>query len=123
MKSLIKITTICSLLVIACFLISACGGDAENLVQGNGQIDVTVTELATGLPVSNVKIDVSTTGGTFVESFTTTSTGTHTFQENVSSSYTFTFTDLTPARFATKTITNVQPLVTATVPVVAQMTP
>jgi len=123
MKNLIKITTICSLLFIACFLISACGdGDAENFVQGNGQIDVTVKD-TNGAFLSNVRIDVKNPGGTTIESFTTTSTGIHTFQLTVGTVYTFTFTDVAiPVRFATQSIT-AEPLLTATVHVDAVMRP
>jgi len=125
MKNLIKITTICSLLIIACFLISACGdGDAENFVQGNGQIDVTVKD-GSGAFVSNVKIEVRKSGETAIlQTVTTTSaTTTTTFQETVGSDYSFTFTDVTiPARYAAQTIT-VTPLLTATVTINAVMLP
>jgi hypothetical protein len=58
MKNLIKITAISSLLIVACLLISAYGDDAENFVQGNGQIDVTVTNSDTGLALSGILIEV-----------------------------------------------------------------
>ena len=124
MKNLIKITTVCSLLIAACFLISACGGDAENFVQGNGQIDVTVKD-GSGAFVSNVKIEVRKPGGTTILQTVTTTPATTitTFQETVGSDYSFTFTDVTiPARYATQTIT-VRPLLTATVPINAVMLP
>jgi len=122
MKKMIKIVTICSLLVFACVLISACGGDAENFVQGHGQIDVTVKD-GSGAFLSNVKIDVKNPGGTIIESFTTTASGIHTFQETVGTVYTFTFTDVAiPVRFTTQSIT-AEPLLTATVHVDAVMQP
>ena len=115
MKNLIKITTVCSLLIAACFLISACGGDAENFVQGNGQIDVTVKD-GSGAFVSNVRIDVTKPdGGTATPSFTTTPASTTiVYQLTVGTVYTFTFTDVAvPARFATQSIPK-EPLLTAT---------
>jgi hypothetical protein len=122
MKNLIKITTICSLIIIGCFLISACGGGAENFVQGNGQVDVTVKDTG-GAFLANVRIDVKNPAGGVVDTFTTTSSGTHSFQETVGTTYTFLFTDVaTPVRFATASIT-ATPLLTATVHVDAVMQP
>jgi len=124
MKNLIKMVIISSFLILACFLISACGGDAENFVQGKGQFDVTVKD-TNGAYVSNIRIDVTKSGQTAIlQTVTTTSaTTTTTFQETVGSDYSFTFTDVaTPARYATQTITKT-PLLTATVPVDAVMQP
>lgn len=95
MKNILKISAICTVLVVSCFLISACGGDAENFVQGNGQIDVTVTDSVTTLPLPNVQIQVrkiSVTDPTIISSGTTDSTGKATFQETIGSDYYFTFT-------------------------------
>jgi uncharacterized protein YcfJ len=123
MKNVIKTIALSSLLIFACLLIGACGGGAENFVQGNGQIDVGVVDTH-GALVANVRIDVSKSGGATFETFTTTASGVHTFQETVGSDYTFTFTDVAnPVRFATLTIPNVHPLLTATVPVQAVMQP
>jgi predicted small secreted protein len=124
MKSFMKITAICSFLIVACFLISACGGGAENFVQGNGQIDVTVKDTS-GAFVSNVRIDVKNSAGTIIGTATTTTVTTiTTFQETVGSSYTFTFTDLNiPVRFTTTPTITVTPLITATVHVDAQLLP
>lgn len=122
MKNLIKMTTICSLVIIGCFLISACGGGTENFVQGNGQVDVTVKDTG-GAFLANVRIDVKNPSGGVVDTFTTTASGVHTFQETVGTTYTFTFTDIAnPVRFATVSIT-ATPLLTATVHVDAVMQP
>ena len=125
MKNLIKFVSISSLLILACFLISACGGgDTENFVQGNGQFDVTVKD-SNGLFVSNIRIDVTRSGqATILQSVTTTpATTTTIFQETIGSDYTFTFTDVTaPARYAPQTITKT-PLLTATVHVDPVMLP
>jgi hypothetical protein len=120
MKNIIKITTMCSLLIIACFLISACGGGAENFVQGNGQINVTVENSTGTTLLPNVKIDVHSGSptGTIVDTATSDANGAHVFQETVGSNYFFTFTDLnTTARFTSPQNwpTQVTPLLTATV--------
>jgi 5-hydroxyisourate hydrolase-like protein (transthyretin family) len=94
MKNLIKIAAISSLLIIACLLISACGDNAENFVQGNGQIDVVVTNSATGLALPGVQIEVrkvSATDPTVVSRGTTDSSGKATFQETFATDYYFTF--------------------------------
>jgi predicted small secreted protein len=122
MKNLMKTAAICSLLIIACFLISACGGGTENFVQGNGQVDVTVKDV-NGAFLPNVRIDVKNPAGTVIDTFTTTvATTVHSFQETVGTTYTFVFTDVaSPVRFtATQTIT-ATPLLTATVSVNAVM--
>lgn len=124
MKNLIKIATMCSFLIIACLLISACGGDAEHFVQGDGQIDVTVKD-GSGANLADVRIDVTKPGGgTPIQTFTTTvSSGTHAFQLTIGTVYTFTFTDVAnPVRFATQSITK-EPLLTATGHVDAVMQP
>ena len=94
MKTLLKITAVSSLLIVACLLISACGGGTENFVQGNGQIDVIVTNSATGLALPNVQIEVrkvSVTDPTVVSRGTTDASGKATFQETIATDYYFTF--------------------------------
>jgi hypothetical protein len=93
MKNLLKITVVSSLLILTCLLITACGGDAENFVQGNGQIDVTVTSSATTLPLAGVLIQVreNSVTGNVIDSWTTDATGKHTFQETIAKDYYFTF--------------------------------
>lgn len=119
MKNLIKITTICSLLFIACFLISACG-DTENFVQGNGKVTVTVKDSSATLLLSNVKIEVhaDSATGRIVDTQITDAAGAHDFQLTVGSDYFFTFTDLnTPPRFTSPVNwpAKVTPLLTDTV--------
>jgi len=95
MKNLLKITIISSFLVVACLLISACGGGAENFVQGNGKIDVTVTDSVTKLPVQGVQVQVrkvSVTDPNVVSSATTDASGKATFQETIATDYYFSFT-------------------------------
>jgi hypothetical protein len=82
------------LLIVACLLISACG-DTENFVQGNGQIDVTVTNSVTGLALPGVQIQVrkvSVTDPNVVSSGTTDAAGKATFQETIATDFYFTFT-------------------------------
>lgn len=125
MKNMIKISTICSVLIMSCLLISACGnGGTENFVQGNGKIDVTVKD-TNGAYLSNIRIDVKNSGGSIIGTATTTTATTITsFQETVGSDYTFTFTDLnSPVRFTTTPTITVTPLLTATVHVDAQLLP
>ena len=92
MKNLIKIATISSFLIITCLLIGACGNSAENFVQGNGKINVTVKD-GGGAMLENVRIDVKidSAGGKVVDFWTTDASGTHAFQETIGSDYYFTF--------------------------------
>ena len=124
MKNLIKITAISSLLIVACLLISACGGDAENFVQGHGQIDVTVTNSTTALPLSGVLIQVreSSLTGNVIDSWTTDTTGKHTFQETIGTDYYFTFS---ATGYVPQTYVNnpVKPELTATKTVDVAMIP
>jgi hypothetical protein len=93
MKNFLKITVISSLLIVACFLISACGDDTENFVQGNGKVDVNVTNSA-GLALPGVQIEVrkvSATDPNVVSRATTDSLGKATFQETIATDYYFTF--------------------------------
>ncbi len=124
MKNLMKITIISSFLVITCLLISACGDDAENFVQGNGQIDVTVTDSITTLPLANVTIHVRKNSVTDPdsESWVTDATGKHTFQETIATDYYFTFT---APGYATQNYSNnpVKPELTSTKTVNVAMVP
>jgi hypothetical protein len=127
MKNFIKIATISSFLIITSLLIGACGGGSEQLVQGKGQIDVTVKDAA-GVLLSNVKIDVriDSLAGSIIDTWTTDSSGKHTFQETIASNYYFTFTDVaSPVRYATQNYSNnpVKPLLTSTVTVDVTMAP
>jgi len=124
MKNLMKITVIASLFIAACLLISACGDDAENFVQGNGQIDVTVTNSATTLPLSGVLIQVRTASvtGNVIDSWTTDSSGKHTFQETIGTDYYFTFsaTGYVPQNYVNNPV---KPELTATKIVTVAMIP
>jgi hypothetical protein len=102
MKNLIKLTFVSSLLIIASLLLSACGGDAENFVQGNGKVTVTAQN-SVGVKLANVKIEAhfDNPTGDIKETATTDVNGAHDFQLTVGSGYYFTFTDQNvPARFA-----------------------
>jgi hypothetical protein len=116
MKNLIKITAVSTLLLIACLLISACGGGTENFVQGQAKVDVNVKDNS-GAFVSNVKVEVKETAGPtgkVVETYTTTG-AMHTFLVTVGADYFFTFTDnALPARYATQTDLKVTPQLTNT---------
>lgn len=125
MRNLMKITILGSLFVVTCLLISACGDDAENFVQGNGQIDVTVTNSATTpAPLAGVLIQVreSSVTGNVIDSWTTDATGKHTFQETIAKDYYFTFS---ATGFAAQNYVNnpVKPELTATKTVSVQMVP
>lgn len=125
MKNLIKIAFVTSLLSIACLIISACGGDAENFVQGNGQIDVTVTNSVTGLPLPGVQIQVrliSVTNPTVLTSATTDVNGKAVIQETIGSDYYFSFaaTGYTPQDYINNPV---KPQLTVTQTVNVAMVP
>jgi hypothetical protein len=128
MKNFIKIVTISSFLIITSLLIGACGGgNTEQFVQGKGQIDVTAKDAA-GVLLSNVRIDVriDSLAGSVIDTWTTDSSGKHTFQETIASNYYFTFTDVaSPVRYATQNYSNnpVKPLLTSTVTINVTMAP
>jgi len=94
MKNLIKIATVVSLLVIACLMISACGGD--NAVQGKGELNITTTDSVTTNPVGGVTFQVSqTSGGVYFDSGTTGADGKAIWTGpvgSIGSHYFFTFT-------------------------------
>jgi hypothetical protein len=92
MKSLIKILAVSSLLVIGCLLISACGGSTEELFQGQGKIDITVTNSVSTLPLSVVTIEVrETSAGAVIHTFYTDANGYYKFLGTVNTDYFFTF--------------------------------
>jgi len=123
MKNILKIASICSLLIISCFLISACG--TEDFVQGNGQIDVNATNSVTGLPLAGVQVEVrknSVTDPTVISSGTTDASGKATFQETIGTDYYFSFT---ATGFVPQNYVNnpVQPQLTTTTNVNVAMVP
>lgn len=125
MNKMIKVAVVSSLLVAACFMIFACGGDTENFVQGNGQIDVTVTHSVTGLALPGVQVQVrkvSATDPNIVDSATTDASGKATFQETIGTDYYFTFS---APGFVNQTYVNnpVKPALTVTQTVIVAMVP
>ncbi len=75
MRTALKITVVSSLLIIASLLISACGGGGvEQFVQGQGKVDIYVTDnnATTPLKLANVTIEVRETNaaGTLIATIT-----------------------------------------------------
>jgi hypothetical protein len=95
MKNTIKITAISTLLIISCLLIGACGGGAEQLVQGQGEVDISTTDSTTKAALPSVTIQVSTSsGGAPYETDTTDANGSYKWVSptgGVGSNYFFTF--------------------------------
>ncbi len=59
MKNLIKITTMWLVLVVAGLLIGGCGGSSEQFVQGQGKVDIFVTDTSNpAVKLQNVNIEV-----------------------------------------------------------------
>ncbi len=100
MKNLIKIATISSLLIIACLLISACGG-TEQLARNQGDVLVTVTN-SSAAPLLGVTVQVRQTAGTgtLTNIGTTNAAGQLTFTGTADTVYFFTFS---MAGFTTQT--------------------
>lgn len=63
MKSLLKISAISSILVIACLLIAACGGDSERAARNEGQVRYTVKD-SSNTPLAGVTVQVREDAGT-----------------------------------------------------------
>jgi len=63
MKNLIKTATVFSLLAIICLMISACGGDTEQLARNQGDVLITVKD-ANGVAISGVTVEERETAGT-----------------------------------------------------------
>lgn len=64
MKSLIKIAAISSLLIIACLLIAACGGDTERAARNKGDVRIAVKDSSNNLPLAGVTVQVREDAGT-----------------------------------------------------------
>jgi len=119
MKPFFRLMALCSLLVFTALMISSCGGDTENFVQGNGKVTVTVKNNV-GTALDNVKIDAhaGSPTGTIAANTITGASGSFDFQLQVGTDYYFTFTDLNAIpRFATPHAdpTIIKPLLTSTV--------
>lgn len=63
MKNLLKITAVSSLLIIACLLISACGGSTERAARNEGEVRYTVKDSG-NLPLAGVTVQVREVAGT-----------------------------------------------------------
>jgi hypothetical protein len=115
MKKLIKITTICSLLIIACLLISACGGGTEQLARNQGDVVITVTNAIGGAPLSGVTVQERQTAGTgtLINIGSTNASGQLRFTGTAGTTYFFTFS-LTG--FVTKTDIAATPQLTKDTP-------
>jgi len=94
MKNLLKFAVISTLLIIACSIIGACGGGAEQFVQGQGQIDINVTDTS-GTALSTVTIQVrespAASGGVVKNTYITDANGYYKFLGTVGTNYYFTF--------------------------------
>lgn len=64
MKNLIKITALSAVLIIACFLITACGGDGERAARNDGDVRITVTDSSNNSPLAGVTVLVREDAGT-----------------------------------------------------------
>ena len=119
MKNLIKTATIWSLLIITCLLIGACGGDSEQLVRNQGDVEITVTD-SSGAPLAGVLVEVREVagGGAFTNVGTTPVSGQLIFTGTAGKDYYFTFSK---AGFATQTDILRTPQLTSTVTLIVTL--
>jgi hypothetical protein len=92
MKKIIKTAVLCSLLIVACLLVGACGGGTEQLARNQGDVSITVTN-SSGTPLSGVLIQVRQTAstGSYTNLGTTPASGQLTFTGTADTNYYFTF--------------------------------
>jgi len=113
MKNMLKITALCSLLIIVSLLIGGCGGGTEQLARNQGDVAITVTNSGS-TAISGVLVEVRQTQGTgaFTTVGTTSATGQLTFTGTAGTVYYF---QLSKSGLTTQTDIARTPQLTSTV--------